>query len=96
MSSEEQRDKLKQHFSKRVTSQARIVLDNWQKLKDSNWADLQWLNDLKESSAKLGKFASRFEMAQHQLVANDLTEELETINESATSIDESKRDKINN
>ncbi len=95
MSSEDQRDKLKQHFSKRVTSQARIVLDNWQKLKDSDWADMQWLNDLKESSAKLGKFASRFEMAQHQLVANDLTKELDSINEDATSLDELKKEKIN-
>lgn len=95
MSSEDQRDKLKQHFSKRVTSQARIVLDNWQKLKDSDWADMQWLNDLKESSAKLGKFASRFEMAQHQVVANDLTDELDSIKADATSLDEQKKEKIN-
>ncbi|WP_250655316.1 diguanylate cyclase [Alkalimarinus coralli] len=95
MSSEDQRDKLKQHFSKRVTSQARIVLDNWQKLKDSDWADMQWLNDLKESSAKLGKFASRFEMAQHQLVASDLTDELNAIKADATSLDDAKKERIN-
>ncbi len=95
MSSENQREKLKQHFAKRVTSQARIVLDNWQKLKDSNWSDLQWLNDLKESSTKLSKFASRFEMAQHQLVADELTTELEAIDSSALPVDETKKDSIN-
>jgi len=95
MSSEDQREKLKQHFSKRVTSQARIVLDNWQKLKDSDWADLQWLNDLKESSAKLGKFASRFEMAQHQVVAQELTKRLDALDSDSTIIDESKREGIN-
>ena len=56
---------------------------------------MQWLNDLKESSAKLGKFASRFEMAQHQLVANDLTDELDSIKADATSLDEQKKEKIN-
>lgn len=94
MSSEDQRDKLKQHFSKRVTSQARIVLDNWQKLKDSDWADLQWLNDLKESAAKLGKFASRFDMEQHLVVANDLTKVLDTIEENAPVLDDIKKEKI--
>lgn len=95
MSSENQREKLKQHFAKRVTSQARIVLDNWQKLKDSDWSDLQWLNDLKESSAKLGKFASRFEMAQHQQVADELTAELGAIDSGALPVDETKKDSIN-
>ncbi|UZE96721.1 GGDEF domain-containing response regulator [Alkalimarinus alittae] len=95
MSSEDQRDKLKQHFSKRVTSQARIVLDNWQKLKDSDWADMQWLNDLKESAEKLGKFASRFEMNQHLLVAKDLTNVLDSIQSDETQLDDLKKEKIN-
>jgi hypothetical protein len=34
MNDESQKEKLRQHFARRVTTQARVVLDTWQKIRD--------------------------------------------------------------
>lgn len=34
MNDESQKEKLRQHFARRVTTQARVVLDTWQKMRD--------------------------------------------------------------
>lgn len=65
-SSEDQREQLKRHFAKRVTNQARVVLDAWQHWLDQKFADPRWLEELEEANEKLGKYAARFDM-MHQL-----------------------------
>jgi diguanylate cyclase (GGDEF)-like protein len=65
MSTETQREKLKQHFAKRVTNQARIVLNTWQKLKEEEWQNKDRLLVLMEELSKLEKYAARFEVNQY-------------------------------
>lgn len=65
--------KLKQLFSKRVTNQARIVLDCYQKCKASDWSDKNRVRDLREASDKLKKFAQRFEMSEQNEIANKIS-----------------------
>lgn len=59
---EDQKAKLKQLFANRVTNQARIVLDNFQKCRQSNWQDALRVEELAEAANKLQRFAMRFEM----------------------------------
>ena len=35
MNDESQKEKLRQHFARRVTTQARVVLDTWQKISEN-------------------------------------------------------------
>jgi len=65
MSKEDQREKLRRHFSKRVTNQARVVLNTWQKLKEEKWINPERILSLKADISKLEKFAARFNMSQY-------------------------------
>ena len=65
--------KLKQLFSKRVTNQARIVLDTYQKCKGSDWADKERIDELNDASEKLKKFAQRFEMSEQHEIGNKIS-----------------------
>lgn len=65
--------KLKQLFSKRVTNQARIVLDSYQKCKSEEWADHDRLEELLDAADKLKRFAGRFEMDAQSETANKIT-----------------------
>jgi diguanylate cyclase (GGDEF)-like protein len=65
--------KLKKLFSKRVTNQARIVLDSYQKCKESDWLEKERLNNLYDAAEKLKHSAERFEMLEQHEIANKIT-----------------------
>jgi hypothetical protein len=64
--------KLKKLFSKRVTNQARIVLDSYQKCKESDWLEKDRLNNLYDAAEKLKHSAERFEMLEQHEIANKI------------------------
>lgn len=61
-------DKLKQHFSTRVTNQARHVLDLWRCLHDHQWQSAH-IDDLLQANEKLLRFAQRFESQKYCEIA---------------------------
>ncbi len=76
MSTEDPKEKLLRYFAKRVTTQARIVLDSSQKLDTYGWQDEGWFNDLKKSVAKLKKQAQRFDLQSYVDAADKLNDHL--------------------
>ncbi len=79
MTIESQRDKLKQHFAGRVTTQARVVLEAWQHLKIRQWTDSQWFADFQHATIKLGRYAARFDMTDHLSIAQAINQDLKKI-----------------
>ena len=79
MTQENQREKLKQLFAKRVTTQARVALDVYQKCRAENWQDASRLPDLLDALNKLDRYAARFEMSRHKKVAVTALEILDTL-----------------
>lgn len=67
-----QRDKMRQHFARRVTTQARVILEIWQRASagDAGCPSLQ--KELHEAAEKLIKYARRFDMNKHEGAARDL------------------------
>ena len=65
MNEESQKDKIKQHFARRVTAQARAVLDTWQRITDSPEASASLRSDLLAAADKLVRYAQRFDMDKH-------------------------------
>lgn len=65
MSDASQKEKLRQHFARRVTAQARVVLDTWQKIYASNEPFSTHHNELRLAADKLARYAKRFEMEEH-------------------------------
>ncbi len=63
-------DKLKQHFSTRVTNQARHVLDLWRCLQNDQWQS-ELVHDLLQANEKLLRFAQRFESDRYSKIAED-------------------------
>jgi len=61
-------DKLKQHFSTRVTNQARHVLDLWRCLHDDQWQSAR-IQDLLQANDKLLRFAQRFDSEKYTKIA---------------------------
>lgn len=76
MAPENQREKLKQLFAKRVTTQARVVLDLYQKCKASEWQSIERTSDFVDASEKLLRFASRFNMSRQESAALKIYETL--------------------
>lgn len=74
MTEDNQKEKLKQHFARRVTTQARVVLDTWQKARES--ADQAEIlhRDLSSATEKLVRYAQRFEMEKHAAAGENLLE----------------------
>ncbi|MDX1452837.1 MAG: diguanylate cyclase [Oleiphilaceae bacterium] len=72
MSPENQREKLKQLFAKRVTTQARLVLELFQKWQSDNWEDAERVAELLEATEKLERFAARFDMIGQEQAARKL------------------------
>lgn len=68
-----QKEKLRQHFARRVTTQARVVLDTWQKLKESPDDAAAFHGDITAAADKLVRYAQRFEMDKHALAGQRLT-----------------------
>jgi diguanylate cyclase (GGDEF)-like protein len=64
MSEIAQRDLLKQHFARRVTNQARMVIDSYQKCTLSQWKDADATGSLIEQSERLAQYAKRFDMTE--------------------------------
>jgi len=62
MTDESQKEKLRQHFARRVTNQARVVLDIWQKIRTDPDAGALFRGDLEAAADKLVRYASRFDM----------------------------------
>lgn len=83
MSQENQREKLKQLFAKRVTTQARIVLEIFQKWHLHDETEECRLRDLTEATEKLERFASRFEMEKQELAAQHILALLKTFPEGS-------------
>ena len=79
MTNQSQRDKLKRHFAGRVTTQARIVLEAWQRLNQYNWHHLQWFQEFQSGVEKLGRYASRFDMTEHLSVAQGIHNTLKSV-----------------
>lgn len=76
---ESQQDKLRRHFAGRVTTQARVVLEAWQQLKQQNWSDEHWISELQHATDKLGRYAARFNMHEHLSLAQALNNSLKRI-----------------
>jgi len=89
MTQENQREKLKQLFAKRVTTQARVVLDLYQKCKTGNWQEFSRTEGLKDACDKLERFATRFDMSRQQDSAHKIYLMLSKIKEDkAPTIDQ--------
>ncbi len=83
MSSDNQREKLKQLFAKRVTTQARLVLELFQKWQHENWQDAERVAELQEATEKLERFAARFDMVGQEQAARKLLKMFATLPEGA-------------
>lgn len=77
MNDESQQEKLRQHFARRVTTQARVVLDTWQKIQDNrDQADI-WRAELATATDKLARYAKRFEMEEHANAGQQILQALD-------------------
>src|SRR5690554_443339 len=65
MNDESQKEKLRQHFARRVTTQARVVLDTWQKIHEDRAQAQAYRDILISATDKLVRYARRFEMESH-------------------------------
>ncbi|WP_375171766.1 diguanylate cyclase [Marinobacter sp.] len=65
MNDESQKEKLRQHFARRVTTQARVVLDTWQNIHEDKALSGALRNEFAAAADKLVRYALRFEMAAH-------------------------------
>ncbi|MBU2873382.1 diguanylate cyclase [Marinobacter salexigens] len=74
MSDASQKEKLRQHFARRVTTQARVVLDIWQKVHANSEPFSTHREELLSASEKLVRYAKRFEMAGHADAGNKILE----------------------
>ena len=72
------RDRLKQHFAKRVIHQARQVLEVWQRLQGGEW-DATVMAELLEANVDLLRYAERFEQAVHIQLARAIAQCLEAV-----------------
>lgn len=70
MTDESQKEKLRQHFARRVTNQARVVLDTWQKIHSEPAQAAPFRADLAAAADKLVRYASRFEMTTYADAGN--------------------------
>lgn len=74
MTDESQKEKLRQHFARRVTNQARVVLDTWQKIHADPSASAPFREDIDAAADKLARYASRFEMSAYVDAGNAIRE----------------------
>lgn len=72
------RDRLKQHFAKRVIHQARQVLEVWQRLQQEEW-NATSLAELVEANLGLLRYAERFEQDLHVSLARSISHCLEAV-----------------
>src|SRR5690554_5314807 len=67
MNDESQKEKLRQHFARRVTTQARVVLDAWQKISENRRQSESLRQLFATDTDKLVRYALRFEMNDHAI-----------------------------
>jgi len=93
MNDESQKEKLRQHFARRVTTQARVVLDTWQKIHEDRDKAAAHRSEFAAAADKLVRYAQRFEMDSHARAGKTT---LELINqwEPGTALDESLERKL--
>ncbi|GAA3562760.1 diguanylate cyclase [Marinobacter xestospongiae] len=72
MNEESQKEKLRQHFARRVTTQARVVLDTWQKIREAGNDTAAFQHDFATAIDKLVRYAQRFEMDKHASAGQQL------------------------
>ena len=72
MTSPDQREQLKKHFARRVTNQARLLIDRWNRIQANPPAHHGWVDELYDEAEKLGRYAARFDMHEHIAAANQL------------------------
>ncbi|RMF19911.1 MAG: diguanylate cyclase, partial [Gammaproteobacteria bacterium] len=72
MTTANQREQLKKHFARRVTNQARLLIDRWNRIQANPPAHHDWVDELYEEAEKLGRYAARFDMHEHIAAANQL------------------------
>lgn len=77
MTDSNQQEKLRQHFARRVTTQARLILETWQKYLDEGEPAHGLREELLTANEKLGKYAHRFEMQDHETASRALGEALD-------------------
>jgi len=77
MTDESQREKLRQHFARRVTTQARQVLELWQQFRDEGAPPPGLREDLTSANEKLVRYAVRFDMDRHEAAGKALQAALE-------------------
>jgi diguanylate cyclase (GGDEF)-like protein len=65
MNNESQKARLRHHFARRVTTQARVVLDTWQKIHENPGQAAALREDFSWAADKLVRYAQRFEMESH-------------------------------
>lgn len=83
-------DKLKQHFSTRITHQARHLLDLWRCLHDDQWQHDR-IQDLLLANEKLLRFAQRFDSPQYTEIASQFHNTLTSLeNETHPSSEQLK------
>ena len=75
------RDKLKQHFAKRVIHQARQVLEVWQRLQRNQWSE-EGLHELSEAALLLQRYAERFEQTEHMQLAQAINRNLQAVGDN--------------
>jgi len=74
MTDSTQQEKLRQHFARRVTTQARLILETWQKYLDEGKPVHGLREELIAANEKLAKYARRFEMDGHEAASRALGE----------------------
>ncbi len=72
MNDESQKEKLRQHFARRVTTQARVVLDTWQKIREDRQHAAGHREEFFSATDKLVRYAKRFEMESHTAAAEHM------------------------
>ncbi|MBH87021.1 MAG: diguanylate cyclase response regulator [Alteromonadaceae bacterium] len=78
MTDDTQKEKLKQHFARRVTTQARVILDIWQHMRAPDTDPDAFHRELSAATDKLVRYAQRFEMEKHSAAGKALLATLET------------------
>jgi len=73
---EDQLEKLKQHFGRRVHEQARNIVNSWGSLQDVRWNE-HWYEEFKQTAAKLQKLAGRYEFHTLAKAADSLAQLLD-------------------
>src|SRR5690554_1256821 len=91
MNDESQKEKLRQHFARRVTTQARVVLDTWQKIREDRDQAAVYRDELVSATDKLVRYAKRFEMETHAAAAEHILGLLEHWHQSSPLEDDQAR-----